>query len=393
MLNPFETYNKLITKPESIQKEMVVTIYISKNPTYIHMPIIAVSSSNNFKIDRNIRIEWGDGQSTELYNGQTIERTNTILNHKYTSTGYKEVKIISEDGTIPQWDCLQTTYYDSSNSTKNITNYLTRYDTPLLKTDIENQNDLGFVAGVNNEVNLEYMDGHIFKNNSHLTNLPNLRLSESVFGGLYAGMKGCAFTLDRNILLDLPNLTSIDYCAYLFSKQQTNYDVEMLFEGCPNIISMDLYGSYYFDVEGGRFPNIFKILPNLTTAYCAQSNHASNISYTKQVTSIPEDLFRYNPKLRACSRLFMNQAGLDTSNISFTKGGFFAENWEPDGSFNMKEFMPSMNANIVNTGNAQELYETLQTLPNGYNATSAIYNNTKMVGYSSVPSSWRTNPF
>lgn len=387
MLNPFETYNKIITKPESIQKEMVVTIYISSNPTYIHMPIF---ESN--EIDRNIRIEWGDGQSSEVYAGQTLNRYNTNLNHKYTSTGYKEVKIISENGTINQWYCLQTGRYDSSNSAKNITDYLTRYDTPLLKTDIERQNSLGFISGAN-QINLDYMNGHIFKNNSHLTSLGGLRLSISAFGGFYTGVKGCAFTLDRNILLDLPNLININECNYLFSKQQTNYDVELLFEGCPNILSMDFYGSYYFDVEGGRFPNIFKTLPNLTTAYCAQSNNVSDINYTKQVTSIPEDLFRYNPKLMYCSRLFMNQVGLDTSNISFTKGGFFAENWEPDSRFNMSEFMPSVNANTVNTGNAQELYETLQTLPKGYDATSAIYNNTKMVGYSSVPSSWRTNPF
>lgn len=391
MLNPFETYNKLITKPEEIQKEMVVTISISSNPTYIYLPIF--KNDGGYKIDRNIRIEWGDGQSSEVYDGQTLNWYNTNLNHKYTSTGYKEVKIISENGTISYWDALVDGWYSSSSSASiNIIKQISRYDTPLLKLDIQNQSRINFGSS-SNKVTLDYVDGYLFKNNSHLTSLSRLNLDVSHFSGLYSGVKGCAFTLDRNILLDLPNLTSINECNYLFSKQQTNYDVEMLFEGCPNIISMDLYGSYYFDVEGGRFPNIFKTLPNLVTAYCAQSNNTSNINYTKQVTSIPEDLFRYNPKLRACSRLFMNQVGLNTSNISFTKGGFFAENWEPEGSFNMTEFMPSVNANTVNTGSAQELYETLQTLPNGYNATSAIYNNTKMVGYSSVPSSWRTNPF
>lgn len=391
MLNPFETYNKLITKPEEIQKEMVVTIYISSNPTYIYLPIF--KNDGGYKIDRNIRIEWGDGQSSEVYDGQTLNWYNTNLNHKYTSTGYKEVKIISENGTISCWDALVDGWYSSSSSASiNIIKQISRYDTPLLKLDIQNQSRISFGSSSNN-VTLDYVDGYLFKNNSHLTNLSDLNLDVSHFSSLYDGMKGCAFTLDRNILLDLPNLTYINECAYLFSKQQTNYDVELLFEGCPNILSMDLSGSYYFDVEGGRFPNIFKTLPNLISAYCAQSNNASNINYTKHITSIPEDLFRYNPKLRACSRLFMNQVGLNTSNISFTKGGFFAENWEPDGSFNMTEFMPSVNANTVNTGSAQELYETLQTLPNGYNATSAIYNNTKMVGYSSVPSSWRTNPF
>lgn len=393
MLNPMDIYQSNIITPSSAQtqKEMAVTFNIIDNYGYVYIPIGRYGTVKN----QNVRIDWGDGQTTEIEAGISIPKNAT--SHKYSSNaGYKTAIITSETGIIPSWETRSTDYYYVGTKTyiSNFTDALVRYETPLLK--VEDPTSVSIGGGTK----LEYIDPYLLKNNSHITFFDaELVNYEKSSGETY---KGDTYKLTRNILLDLPNLQYISAWTGLICGEQA-YDKDTLFENCQNLETVDIdvnfFRGFYFPDK--RFPNIFKNNPKLIRAGCGSINANTYANSTTdswmldQIHTIPEDMFRNCPKLQHISGLFSGQCqNLQTAGISFTKGGFFAENWAPEGQVRVDSMFAINGSNSINTGNATEFVNTIKEASNNnYWAKGCFYGHNSMEGYSTIDSTFRTSPY
>lgn len=388
MLNPFDTYSqRIVTKPADIQKEMVISAYLNQsnsNNRNLQVPI-AESSKDSIQ-NHNVRIDWGDGQTTEIEAGKAIPQN--MITHRYSSNGRKTITITSEDGGIDCWKSIGSYYYyvsSKSYSCRLMTSKL-RYETPLLKVD--NQDNL-FLGDYNS--NIEYIHPYLFKNNSHIT-----RLNAYLYNYSYTDdetYEGNSFVLERNILLDLPNLIHIQAWGD-FINAEHDFNKDDLFinnKKLQNAVSI----CNYYNFADKRFPNIFKNCPELREVTRNGSMFPYAETYNRnQIHTIPEDLFRYCPKLETVIGLFSDSiTNLDATNISFTKGGFFAPNWEPEQDISFTYVFCNKVANTLNKSSATEFVDTIKSLGVNYDCEGALYNQTGMVGYSSIPSEFKINPY
>lgn len=387
MLNPFDTYSqRIVTKPADIQKEMVISAYLSESDsTYRNIQVPIAEWSKDSIQNHNVRIDWGDGQTTEIEAGIAIPQN--MITHRYSSNGRKTITITSEDGGIDCWYSIGSYYYYSSSRSYScylMTSKL-RYETPLLRVD--NQSRLALGA---NDSNIEYIHPYLFKNNSHITKLDAYLYNYSYTNS--ETYEGNSFVLERNILLDLPNLNRIQNWGD-FINAEHDFNKDDLFINNKKLQEATSICNYY-NFADKRFPNIFKNCPELKLITRSVKFPSASTYNRNQIHTIPEDLFRYCPKLYRASGLFADSVtNLDATNISFTKGGFFAPNWEPEEEVNFKGMLCNKDANTLNKSNATEFVDTIESLGVTYNCDSTLYNQTGMVGYSSIPSSFKINPY
>ena len=395
MLNPLETANRHLVNPTppQEQKEMAVTFNIVGDYGYVYIPI---GNYNSEPQSHNIRIDWGDGQTTEVEAGVVMAKNAT--SHKYsTDKGYVTVRITSEDGILPEWYSIATSNYwvGTKYYSSYFAQWIARYETPLLRIENTDRFTLGGTS-----CKLEYMDGYLLKNNGHVTNfkpyLDNYEKTNS------ETKEGETFKLDRNILLDLPNLQTIYAWESLICGEQ-NFDKDSLFDGCPNLENAEMnvnYSNFYFPDK--RFPNIFrKSTKLLLTGRNASSDNKTYPNATTsswvldQIHTIPEDMFRNCPKIQKMGGLFSGQCqNLQTAGISFTKGGFFAENWAPEGKVRVDSMFAIKYTNSVNTGNATDFANTVKEASNNnYWAKGCFYGHNSMEGYSTIDSTFRSSPY
>lgn len=394
MLNPLETANRHLVNPTppQEQKEMAVTFNITGSYGYAYIPIGNEDSGTQ---EHNIKIDWGDGQTTEIEAGTSMAKN--ITSHKYsTDKGYVTVKITSEDGILPKWHSITTSNYWSGTkaNSSSFTNWPVRYETPILKIENTSEFTLGGPSS-----HVEYMDDYLLKNNSHLVTFsPYLRNYEKIKSET---SDGDTFKLNRSILLDLPNLQSIHDWGGLICGEQ-NFDKDTLFNNCLNLEQATLDVNYqYFYFPDKRFPDLFKKTNKLK---CVGRNSTKTNTYAggttdpwilSQIETIPGELFKNCPKIEQMSGIFSGQCqNLQTSNISFTKGGFFAENWTPEGQVRADSMLAIMTTNTVNTGNALEFANTIIEASNSnYFVKGALYGHSSMEGYSEILGAFKRSPY
>lgn len=392
MLNPFDTYSqRIVTKPADIQKEMVIAVKLDSSVSSVYRNIaVPIYHKDNGGIqNHNVRIDWGDGQTTEIEAGIAIPK-NTLV-HRYSSTGWKTITIISEDGGIYCWYFLGARYgfpyYDGSRSYDNqLCKSNIRYETPILKMDSTKSH---FNLGNYNAI-IDYIDPYILKNNPQITEL-TLGLNNYKKEG---ETKGNTFFLERNILLDVPNITVIKDWDDLLNSEQ-GYSKDDLFVNCNKLQEIYQIASVSYNFPDRRFPNLFKYCPDLRRVRrSSQYVSGATTEMRDQIHTIPEDLFRNCPKLYNLYGLFSDSVtNLDATNISFTKGGFFAPNWEPEQDISFTYVFCNKVANTLNKSSATEFVNTIKSLGVNYDCEGALYNQTGMVGYSSIPSDFKTNPY
>lgn len=386
MLNPFDTYSqRIVTKPADIQKEMVISAYLDQTTDYRNLQVPIAEMSKDFIQNHNVRIDWGDGQTTEIEAGRTIPQN--MITHRYSSNGRKTITITSEDGGIDCWWGIGSYYYYVSSKSYPcylITSKL-RYETPLLRVDNQSRLALGTY-----DSNIEYIHPYLFKNNSHITEL-NIYLYNYSYTDDET-YEGNSFVLERNILLDLPNLNKLQNWGD-FINAEHDFNKDDLFINNKKLQFLNSIGNYY-NFADKRFPNILKNCPELREVTRSVKFPYASTYNRNQIHTIPEDLFRNCPKLYRASGLFSDSVtNLDATNISFTKGGFFAPNWEPEEEVNFEGMFCNKVANTLNKSNATEFVDTIKSLGITYNCDSALYNQTGMIGYSSIPSAFKTNPY
>lgn len=394
MLNLFDVYDQQIIKSrkKDIQKEMTIAAYVSgSTATYRTMYIPIMTTKVAAPCD--INIDWGDGASSYISKGSTVSPGQKKLEHTYSSNGNYEITIYSEDGVIPQW------YTNSWTSSQNIINYIRSYLTPLLKV---NQDGYSVhIFNVSSTINLEYIPDNLFKNNSHFTFLKDIWLLQSDETRAMEGSTSarCTFTLNRNILEDLPNLESISLFDYLLHYKH-NYNVEDIFKKQKNLKSVNInYGTPYVIREDKTFPNIFKYNPNLEDVSCNNTfNITKSPGFAESIKYIPTDLFKNNPKLYNISRFIQDVPQLETNFGDFDD--FFHPEWTPSRGIRPLGFLSRSSSDSKNIGNALGFKEKIDlalersgtTIPTAYEK-GILFNRTGMEGYSSLPSTWRTTPF
>lgn len=193
----------------------------------------------------NITINWGDGKSTSITN-KTITASNKA--HTYSTDGTYVIVITSSNGNIPAFASIagEESYCTILQEVQ--TPLLHMYD-PILKVE---ETTLSCFSGC---TNLSYVYEHVFSKNKQATSL----------GSLFRNCKKIT-SMPDTILDDLPNLTDLSYSFQ--GSGLTSMSVQFM-KKCPNV-----------------------------------ENVSSMFSSCESITSIPEDLFKYNLKITDFSSCF-----------------------------------------------------------------------------------------
>lgn len=247
----------------------------------------------------NITINWGDGKSTSITN-KTITDSNKA--HTYSTDGTYVIVIASSNGNIPAFASIAGEENYCTILQEVQTPLLHMYD-PILK---EEEATLSCFSGC---TNLGYVYEHVFSKNKQATSL----------GSLFRNCKKIT-SMPDTILDDLPNLTDLSYSfqgsgltsmSVQFMKKCPNVEnVSSMFSSCESITSIpeDLFKynlkitdfSYCFErcSSLSQIPsNLFRYNTEAKTFYCC-------FQVCHSLLTVPEYLFRYNLKAESFGYVF-----------------------------------------------------------------------------------------